>query len=87
LVFTPDVSVDKDELFAVFKKWCTAKSIPYGTDLVFKRRFLAATQDRAITSDMIRTNGERQHLYRGVGLNAKAQKYIDSLGNFREDIF
>jgi putative DNA primase/helicase len=87
LIFSPEQLVDKDELFAVFKKWCTAKSIPYGTDLVFKRRFLAATQDRAITSDMIRTNGERQHLYRGVGLNAKAQKYIDSLGNFREDIF
>ena len=87
LVFAPDNSVDKDALFACFKHWATRKNLPYGTDLAFKRRFLAATQDRAITSDVVRIGGERQHLYRGVGLNEKAQKYIDGLGNFKEDIF
>jgi putative DNA primase/helicase len=87
LVFEPNLRVDKDDLFAVFKKWSTAKNLGYGTDLTFKRRFLAATQDRNITSDSTRIGGERQHFYVGVGLTPKAQKYVDGLGNFKEEIF
>ena len=80
-------SVDKDDLFACYKHWANRKNIPHGTDLAFKRRFLAATQDKNITADCIRVDGERQYIYRGAKLTDKAQKYIDSLGNFREDIF
>jgi P4 family phage/plasmid primase-like protien len=87
LLFEPNERVDKDDLFAVFKKWCLAKNIAYGTDLTFKRRFLASVQDRRITSEMVRTSGERQHFYIGVGLTPKAKKYVESLGNFKEDIF
>jgi putative DNA primase/helicase len=87
LVFDPNERVDKDDLFAVFKKWCLAKNIAYGTDLTFKRRFLASVQDRRITSELVRVNGERAHFYIGVGLTPKAKKYVESLGNFKEDIF
>jgi putative DNA primase/helicase len=87
LEFEPNLRVDKDDLFAVFKKWSTAKNLGYGTDLTFKRRFLAATQDKNIRSESTRIGGDRQHWYVGVGLNPKAQKYVDGLGNFKEEIF
>jgi len=69
------------------KHWAIKKNIPVGTDLAFKRRFLASTQEHRITVDVIRENGERIHIYRGVKLNAKAQKYIESISNFEQEIF
>jgi putative DNA primase/helicase len=87
LEFDASAYVDKDDLFACFKHWATKKNLPYGTDLAFKRRFLAATQDKHIVADAIRTGGDRLYVYRGAKLNVKAQKYVDSLGNFKEDIF
>jgi P4 family phage/plasmid primase-like protien len=87
LEFDVEGFVCKDDLFACFKHWCTRKSIPYGTDLAFKRRFIAATQDKAITSDSTRIDGDKAYIYRGIKLNKKAQKFIDGLGNFKEDIF
>jgi hypothetical protein len=30
-----------------------------------------------VESDLLRANGVRKHIYRGVKLNEKAQKYVD----------
>lgn len=79
--------VDKDELFAVFKHWAHRKSINPGTDLTFKRRFMAATQDKQIESTVSRVNGERRNVYRGVRFTERAQQYVNTLGDFREEIF
>jgi P4 family phage/plasmid primase-like protien len=87
LVLDPEGEVDKDDLFTVFKKWSHAKNINYGTDLTFKRRFLAATQDKPITAAQSRADGRRTNVYRGIKLTDKAQAYVDSLGEFKEEIF
>ena len=88
-VLTLDVSgeVDKDDLFVVFKHWAHKKGINPGTDLAFKRRFLAATQDKPISTDLSRVGGERRNVYRGIRLTQKAQDYINSLGDVSGDIF
>ena len=77
LIYDPHGVADKDEVFACFKHWALKKSLPPGTELAFKRRFLAATQEHRVQSDLDRTEGKRSHIYRGVKLNAKAQVYID----------
>jgi len=77
LIYDPNGVADKDEVFACFKHWALKKSLPPGTELAFKRRFLAATQEHRVQSDLDRTDGKRSHIYRGVKLNAKAQVYID----------
>ena len=77
LIYDPKGVADKDEVFACFKHWALKKSLPPGTELAFKRRFLAATQEHRVQSDLDRTDGKRSHIYRGVKLNAKAQVYID----------
>ena len=80
--------VNKDDAFTCWKKWAIAKNIPPGTDLAFKRRFLAATQDHRVVADRMRINGEQVNIYRGIVLNEKAQRYIDSMSAFeREEIF
>jgi len=80
--------VNKDDAFACWKKWAIAKNIPPGTDLAFKRRFLAATQDHRVVADRMRVDGEQVNIYRGIVLNEKAQKYINGISNFeREEIF
>jgi len=87
LILQTDGEVDKDELFLVFKHWAHKKGINPGTDLSFKRRFLAATQDKPITSDLRRVGGERRNVYRGIKLTDKAQEYVNSLGDVSGDIF
>lgn len=87
LEFDLEGYVDKDDLFACYKHWATKKNLPYGTDLAFKRKFIAATSDKNIHATTLRIENNRQNVYLGVKLNEKAQKYIDSLGNFKEDIF
>lgn len=87
LVADTNGEVGKDELFAVFKHWAHKKSINPGTDLTFKRRFMAATQDKSIESAVTRVNGERHNVYRGVRFTDKAQNYVNSLGDFTEDVF
>jgi putative DNA primase/helicase len=87
LVLDSNGEVDKDELFAVFKHWAHRKSINPGTDLTFKRRFMAATQDKQIESTVTRVNGERRNVYRGVRFTERAQQYVNTLGDFREEIF
>ena len=87
LEFDPNARVAKDDVFTCYKRWALHKSIPPGTELAFKRRFLAATQEHRIDVDMDRSNGSRIHIYRGVKLNAKAQKYVDSVESFNEEVF
>jgi hypothetical protein len=58
-----------------------------GTEQAFKRRFLAATQERYVVAKQLQINGERSQFYEGVKLNAKAQKYVDSIETFDEGVF
>ena len=87
LEFSPDYMVSKEEVFACYKHWALKKSMPPGTEQAFKRRFLAATQEQLVRSEQIRDNGDRQQVYMGVRLNAKAQKYVDSIETFDEGVF
>jgi len=75
----PEYTVSKDDIFACYKRWALHKSITPGNELSFKRRFLAAIQEHHVESDSTRIGGQRQHIYKGVRLNTKAQKYIDSI--------
>ena len=87
LIFDPEGEVAKDDVFACFKHWALKKSIRPGTELAFKRRFLAGTQEHHIKSSSTRISGERQHTYQGIRLNEKAQKYLDSIQSFDTEIF
>lgn len=87
LEFDPDYMVSKEEVFACYKHWALKKSMPPGTEQAFKRRFLAATQEQLVRSEQIRDNGERQQVYMGVKLNLKAQKYVDSIETFDNEVF
>lgn len=87
LVFDPVGSASKDDVFACYKRWALKKSLPPGTELAFKRRFLAATQEHRVEVDVERQNGIRTHIYRGVRLNEDAQKYIDTIEPLNESIF
>ena len=77
LTFDPSSSVPKDHVFACFKHWATKKNLPFGTEMSFKRRFLAATQEHAVTVTKAMIGGQRKHVYDGIKLSAKAQKYVD----------
>ena len=87
LVFDPVATVPKDDVFTAYKKWALNKSIPPGTELVFKKRFMAAVQEHAVEAVRERANGNTQHLYRGVKLNDKAQRFVDQQVKFEEDVF
>ena len=87
LEFDPEAEVPKDDVFACFRHWAIKKSMTPGTEQAFKRRFLAATQEHRVDAGLVRTNGTRVHTYRGVRLNDKAQKYVDSQVKFEEGIY
>lgn len=87
LIFDPKGKVSKDDVFTCYKRWALKKSLPPGTELAFKRRFLAATQEHRIEVDVERSGGERVHVYRGVKLNDKAKAYVESVETFEEGIF
>jgi P4 family phage/plasmid primase-like protien len=87
LEFGPDYKARKEDVFACYKYWALKKSMPPGTEQAFKRRFLAATQEQLVRSEQTRENGDRQQVYMGVRLNAKAQKHIDSIETFNEGVF
>ena len=87
LEFELTAYASKDDVFRCYKHWALNKSIPPGTELAFKRRFLASTQEHRVKADLIRDNGDRNHIYRGVKLNKKAQRYIESIGSFDTEIF
>ena len=87
LILDKDSRVNKDELFVVYKRWATAKGLYVGNDLSFKRQFLAASQGTGIHTASDRVGGTSNYFYAGARLCDKAQKYIDGLGNFTEEIF
>ena len=87
LVFEAEATVPKDDVFTAYKKWALNKSIPPGTELVFKKRFMAAIQEHVIESARDRKNGASIHVYRGVRLNDRAQKFVDNQVKFDEEIF
>lgn len=87
LEFDAQSMVKKDDMFSCWKRWALHKSMAPGTEQAFKRRFLAATQEKFVRSDKVQINGERAQVYVGVKLTAKAQKYIDSIETFDEGVF
>ena len=87
LVIDPTEMVSKDDVFACYKKWALHKSIPPGTELAFKRRFLAAIQEHTVVSDVQRVNGNRVQVYRGIKLTEKAIKYVASIESFNDEVF
>jgi len=87
LKFDPLATTLKEEVFACWKHWALKKSMSPGTEQAFKRRFLAATQEKFVESRQVQVNGERSQVYAGVKLNAKAQKYVDSIESFDEGVF
>ena len=87
LIFDATSMVSKDDVFACYKHWALKKSMSPGTEQAFKRRFLAATQENFVKSDLVSTNGERSHVYMGVRFNDKAQKFLDGIVKFDEGIF
>jgi len=87
LAFVPDGEVDKDDLFACYKHWAIKKNLHPGTEMSFKRRFAASTQEHHVESYRKRSEGAVQYLYRGVKLKPKAQQYVDSISTFEKEIF
>jgi putative DNA primase/helicase len=87
LIFQPGTMARKEDVFACYKHWALKKSMTPGTEQAFKRRFLAATQEQFVRSDLVQINGERANVYLGIKLNDKAQKYLDSIETFDEGIF
>ena len=85
LQYDPEGEVDKDHVFLCFKRWAVKHGLNPGNDLSFKRRFLAATQDKGVTSSSTRIDGVRQHKYTGVRLTEKAQAFIDKQTLFDEE--
>ena len=87
LVLDLDAKADKDDVFTVYKRWAHKKNLHPGTELSFKRRFIATLQDHGVKPYLDRTNGARQHVYMGVKLNEKALKYVESIKQFDDEEF
>jgi len=87
LVFDETFEVDKDEVFSCYKHWALKKNLHPGTEISFKRRFLASTQELHVVPYRCRENGKNKQTYQGVGLNVKAQQFVDSISSFEKDIF
>lgn len=87
LEFDPLTYTRKEDVFACWKHWALKKSMAPGTEQAFKRRFLAATQEHFVRSEVIQIDGQRTNVYQGIRLNDKAQKYIDSIETFNEGVF
>jgi putative DNA primase/helicase len=87
LEFDPKSWTRKEDVFACWKHWALRKYMSPGTEQAFKRRFLAATQEKYVTSFQMQINGDRIQVYMGVKLNDKAQKYLDSVETFNEGVF
>ena len=87
LIIDPEGFTTKEDVFACYKRWALHKSIPPGTELAFKRRFLAAIQEHSVRSETQRVNGVRTQVYCGIRLSEKAIKYIESIESFADDAF
>jgi P4 family phage/plasmid primase-like protien len=87
LEFGDQYLVTKDDLFACYKHWAIKKNLHPGTEMSFKRRFLATTQDMRVKAYRKRTEGDTEHQYVGVKLKPKAQAYADSVSEFEREVF
>ena len=87
ILYDPLGEVDKDAVFLCYKRWASKHGLVAGNDLSFKRRFLAATQDKGVTSSAVRVGGKREHKYLGIRLTPKAQAYVDEQIVFGEEEF
>lgn len=87
LVFGIGFEVDKDDIFACYKHWAIKKNLHPGTEISFKRKFLAATQELGVKPYRRREGGGTSHTYLGAKLTEKAQQYVDSISNFEKEIF
>ena len=88
LVYEGGAEVEKDDVFLCYKKWASQRNMHIGTDLAFKRRFLASTQHKGVASALSRADGRRSHKYVNIRLSEKAQAFIDKQSVFeREEVF
>jgi len=87
LIIDPSAYELKDDVFDCFKHWAIKKQMSTGTELAFKRRFLAATQEFGVRADRVMINKESQHVYHGVRLNEKAKAYVSTIIRTNEGVF
>ena len=87
LEFDPTGTVSKDDVFICFSHWAIKRKMSAGTEMSFKRRFMAAIQEHNVSSDLDRSEGKRQHIYRGIKLNQRAQNYINSVITFEDETY
>jgi P4 family phage/plasmid primase-like protien len=85
LVEDGNEQVRKDHLFTCFKKWSAKHGMHSGTELSFKKRFLAATQDKRIGQGRLAIGEQRHYTYTGVKFTEQAQGYIDKQAVFEFD--
>lgn len=86
LVFDEEGSVDRNDLFKVYKQWNTRRGMPPGNALTFKRKFMAAIQGMPVQPSTLQADGETKHVFTGVRLNKKAQAYVISVSSFEDDL-
>jgi len=88
VVFEKGASVNKDDVFTCYRRWVVRKNLQAGSELSFKRRFIAATQEHGVSTGLDRTNGQTQHVYTNMRLTPKAQAFINSTTDFEnQEIF
>ena len=87
LDFGEKLEVDKDDIFSCYKHWALKKNLHPGTEISFKRKFLASTQERSVVPYRSREEGKDKQVYLYVGLKPKAQEYVDSISSFEKEIF
>lgn len=87
IVFDPTGVVRKEDVFTCYKRWAIKKSMVPGTEQAFKRRFLAATQENYVVSEVVQVNKEKQNVYQGIRLTEQAQRYLDTVVTFDEGVF
>jgi P4 family phage/plasmid primase-like protien len=88
IVFERGEHVDKDAVFACYRRWVVKKNLQAGSELSFKRRFIAATQEYGVSTALDRTGGQTRHIYTNMRLTDKAQAFIDSMSEFEaKEIF
>lgn len=84
-VFDPVSQVKKDDVFLCWKRWAVKRSLPPGSEMSFKRRFLAATQEKRIETGESRADGERVPIYLGIRFNTSAGEYLKSVETFETE--
>jgi len=84
-VFDPVSQVKKDDVFLCWKRWALKRSLPPGSEMSFKRRFLAATQEKRIEAGESRADGERTPIYLGLRFNTSAGEYLKSVETFETE--